>query len=140
METGCSTALTGAARRARARGRWRMGRNLPRATFPARVTSRTLLQRAFARIVALRVPILILYALLVPAAAVLATRIPSESAIFGLVMRDDPDYLATRDFQKVFPEGQFVLLLLESADPFQPEALADADALAAALAKLPGVT
>src|SRR5208283_101950 len=60
--------------------------------------------------------------------------------IFGLVMRDDPDYLATRDFQKVFPEGQFVLLLLESADPFQPEALADADALAAALAKLPGVT
>jgi uncharacterized protein len=90
--------------------------------------------------VALRLPILVLYALLVPAAALLAMRIPSEGAIFGLVMRDDPDWLATRDFQKVFPEGQFVLLLLESNDPLQPVALADADALAAALGKVPGVT
>lgn len=94
----------------------------------------------FARIVALRGPILVLYALLVPAAAYLATRIPSEGAIFGLVSRDDPDWLATRDFQRVFAEGHFVLLLLESEDPFQPAALADADALAAALAKVPGVT
>jgi uncharacterized protein len=104
------------------------------------VTSRSRLQRVFARVVALRVPILILYALLVPAAALLATRIPSESAISGLVMRDDPDWLATKAFQKVFPEGQFVLLLLESPDPFQPEAVADVEALATALAKLPGVT
>ena len=104
------------------------------------MASRSRLERVFARIVALRVPILVLYAILVPAAAALATRIPSEGAIFGLVMRDDPDWLATRDFQKVFPEGQFVLLLLESNDPFQPAALADADALAAALARVPGVT
>ena len=67
-------------------------------------------------------------------------RIPSEGAISGLVMRDDPDWLATRDFQKVFPEGQFVLLLLESSDPFQPAALADADALAAALTRVPELT
>lgn len=98
------------------------------------------LERVFARIVALRGPILLLYALLVPAAVFLATRIPSEGAIFGLVSRDDPDWLATRDFQKVFAEGHFVLLLLESEDPFQPAALADADALAAALAKVPEVT
>jgi uncharacterized protein len=98
------------------------------------------LERVFARIVALRAPILIVYALLVPCAAFLATRIPSEGAIFGLVSRDDPDFLATQAFQKVFPEGHFVLLLLESPDPFQPAALADADALAAALAKLPAAT
>ncbi len=104
------------------------------------MTSRSRLQRVFARVVALRVPILLLYALLVPAAALLATRIPSQSSIFGLVTSDDPDWLATQAFQKVFPEGQFVLLLLESEDPFQPQAVADADALAAALAKLPGVT
>ncbi len=67
-------------------------------------------------------------------------RIPSEGAISGLVMRDDPDWLATRDFQKVFPEGQFVLLLLESSDPFQPAALVDADALAAALTRVPELT
>jgi uncharacterized protein len=104
------------------------------------VASGSRVERVFARIVALRLPILILYALLVPAAVVLAMRIPSEGAIFGLVSRDDPDWLATRDFQKVFPEGHFVLLLLESEDPFQPAALADADSLAAALAKVPGVT
>jgi len=104
------------------------------------VASRSRLEGIFGRIVALRVPILVLYALLVPAAALLATRIPSEGAIFGLVMRDDPDWLATREFQKVFPEGQFVLLLLESRDPFQPAALTDVDALAAALARVPEVT
>lgn len=104
------------------------------------VASGSRLERVFARIVALRLPILAMYALLVPAAAVLAMRIPSEGAIFGLVSRDDPDWLATRDFQRVFPEGHFVLLLLESTDPFQPAALADADSLAAALSKVPGVT
>jgi predicted RND superfamily exporter protein len=104
------------------------------------VTSGSRLERIFARVIALRVPIVLLFALLVPVAAVLAMRIPSEGAIAGLVMHDDPDWLATRDFQKVFPEGQFVLLLLESEDPFRPAALVDADALAAALAKVPEVT
>ena len=104
------------------------------------MASRSRLEPVFARIVALRFPILVVYAILVPAAAFLATRIPSEGAIFGLVMRDDPDWLATRDFQKVFPEGQFVLLLVESRDPFQPAALADVDALTAALTRIPGVT
>lgn len=103
------------------------------------MASRTRLERTFARIVAWRVPILVLAALLVPGAAVLATRIPSEGAIAGLVMRDDPDWKATRDFQKVFPEGQIVLVLLESSDPFQPAALVDADALAAAFSRVPGV-
>jgi len=104
------------------------------------VTSRSRLERIFARVVALRVPILLVFALLVPAGVVLAMRIPSEGAISGLVRRDDPDWLATREFQKVFPEGQFVLLMLESSDPFQPAALVDADALVAALTRVPELT
>jgi uncharacterized protein len=104
------------------------------------VTSRSRLERIFARVVALRVPILLVFALLVPAGVVLAMRIPSEGAISGLVRRDDPDWLATREFQKVFPEGQFVLLMLESSDPFQPAALVDADVLAAALTRVPELT
>jgi Molybdopterin converting factor, small subunit len=60
------------------------------------VTSRSRLERIFARVVALRVPILLVFALLVPAGVVLAMRIPSEGAISGLVRRDDPDWLATR--------------------------------------------
>ena len=51
------------------------------------MASRTRLERIFARIVAWRAPILILAALLVPGAALLATRSPSEGAIAGLVMR-----------------------------------------------------
>ncbi|HVP60449.1 MAG TPA: MMPL family transporter [Myxococcaceae bacterium] len=104
------------------------------------MTSGSRLVRIFAHVVALRVPIVVVFALLVPATVVLALRIPSEGAISGLVMRDDPDWLATREFQKVFPEGQFVLLLLESNDPFQPAALADADALAASLTRVPELT
>ncbi|HUM10943.1 MAG TPA: MMPL family transporter [Myxococcaceae bacterium] len=104
------------------------------------MTSGSRLVRIFARVVALRVPIVVAFALLVPAAIVLALRIPSEGAISGLVMRDDPDWLATREFQKVFPEGQLVLLLLESDDPFRPAALTDVDALTAALTRVPQLT
>ena len=98
------------------------------------------LERLFARVVALRVPILIVYALLVPASAWLATRIPSEGAISGLVMPTDPDYVATRAFQKVFPEGHLVMLLLEADDPWRPEVLAESDALARAVRGVKGVT
>ncbi|HET9555210.1 MAG TPA: MMPL family transporter, partial [Anaeromyxobacteraceae bacterium] len=98
------------------------------------------LEAAFGRIVGLRVPILVLYALLVPAAAWLATRIPSEGAIGSLVVPSDPDYAATRAFQRLFPEGQIVMLLLEADDPWSPEALAAADAVAGAVRGVPGVT
>jgi uncharacterized protein len=98
------------------------------------------LERIFSRIVALRVPILILYGLLVPASAWLATRIPSEGAISGLVMPSDPDAVATRAFQEVFPEGHLVMLLLEADDPFRPEVLAESDAVARAVRGVKGVT
>jgi hypothetical protein len=98
------------------------------------------LEAAFGRVVALRWPILALYALLVPAAGLLALRIPSEGAIGSLVVESDPDAQATRAFQRIFPEGQVVLLLLESDDPFRPEALAEASAVAQALATTPGVS
>ena len=104
------------------------------------MAQRPRLQRFFAHLIALRGPILVLYAVLVPAAAFLATRIPSEGAISGLVVASDPDYLATRAFQKIFPEGQVVILLLEADDPWRPEALAETDAVAGAVAAVKGVT
>src|SRR5512137_695668 len=104
------------------------------------MAQRPRLQRFFARVIALRVPILVLYALLVTAAAVLAARIPSEGAISGLVVGSDPDYAATRAFQRIFPEGQLVMLLLEADDPWRPEVLAEADAVAAAAGRVRGVT
>ena len=52
-----------------------------------------------------------------------ATRIPTDSAIERLVVPGDPVAQATLDFERVFPEGDQALLMLESPDPFDPAAL-----------------
>jgi len=105
-----------------------------------------LISRALARIVRMRAAILVAYALLVPAAAWMASRIPSEGAIDRLIVPSDPDYAATRAFQRIFPESQVALLLFESAgsgaesgDPWSPEAIARIDAAKAALRGVPNV-
>ncbi len=100
----------------------------------------TRLENAFRRVVSLRLPILIAFALLVPAAALLATRIPSESGIGRLIVASDPDFVATRAFGRVFPEGELVMLLLEADDPFSPNVLSGAESVERALGALPGVT
>ena len=81
------------------------------------------LEDLFRRVVALRVPILAAGALALAASAWLATRIPSEGSVDRLIVASDPDYLATRAFQQVFPEGQMAVLLLE-ADHNDPRAYA----------------
>src|SRR3954452_16060702 len=95
--------------------------------------------RLLARIARFRIPILALYAVLVPRAAFRAARIPAEGGIDRLVRADDPDYLATRAFQRIFPDTPSVLLLLESDDPFSPDALARVDAAARELRAVPHV-
>jgi hypothetical protein len=98
------------------------------------------LERIFRRIVAWRWPILAAFAALVPLAAWEAAHIRSDGAIGSLVVPSDPDFEATRAFQRIFPEGKVVLLLLEVDDPWRPEALAALDAVAAAVRRLDGVT
>ena len=70
--------------------------------------SRALLRRSLCVVLAV-------YAVLVPAAAFLATRIPSQGAIDRLIVPSDPDYAATRAFQAIFPESQLVLLVVRGA-------------------------
>lgn len=98
------------------------------------------MQSIFRRILALRVPILIAAAVLVPVAAFLSFRIPSEGAIGRLMVPTDPDYVATREFQAVFPEGQVVILLLEADNPFAPATLTDLTKLEGALRRIKGVS
>ncbi len=98
------------------------------------------LARLFRRIVALRVPILAAAAVAACAGAALAARIPSEGAIDRLLVPSDPDYVATRDFHEVFPEGQVVLLLLEADDPWAPALLDELGRTEAALRAVPGIT
>jgi uncharacterized protein len=99
--------------------------------FPARV---------LARIVALRVPVLVLYAVLVPLAAIRAAHIPSEGGLERLVQPGDPDYVATRAFQRIFPESASVLLFFESNDPWSVENVALVDRAAKELRSVPHVS
>ena len=93
--------------------------------------------RILARIVSLRAPILVVYALLVPLAAWRAARIPSEGGLERLIQPTDPDYAATREFQHVFPERPSVILLFESEDPWAPANVARVDAAVRELRAIP---
>jgi predicted RND superfamily exporter protein len=95
--------------------------------------------RMFARLARLRWVIFGLYAAAVPVAAWVATQIPREGAIDRLIVPSDPDYVATREFQKIFPEPKLVLLVFQSADPWSPEALARVDRSVQTLALVPHV-
>src|SRR5436305_14261862 len=79
--------------------------------------------RVLARIVSLRVPFLVLYAVLVPLAAVRAARIPSEGGLERLIQPGDPDYGATRALQRIFPQSASVVLFFESEDPWSAATL-----------------
>ena len=79
--------------------------------------------RILARVVSLRTPILVAYALLVPLAAVRASRISSEGGLDRLIQPSDPDHEATRAFQRIFPDSPSVLLVFESDDTWAPASL-----------------
>jgi len=98
------------------------------------------LARILRRVVAARAAVLAAYAVLIPAAAYVASRIPSEGGIERLVVASDPDVAATRAFHELFPEPQIVLLLLESDDPFRPDAIAETQAIQDAVQRIPHVS
>src|SRR5882762_2685777 len=91
------------------------------------------------RIVSWRVPILVAYALLVPLAAVRAARIPSQGGLDRLIVPSDPDFAATRAFQRIFPDSPSVLLLFESDDPWAPASLARVEGVERELRAVPRV-
>ncbi|TMA10448.1 MAG: hypothetical protein E6J84_14725, partial [Deltaproteobacteria bacterium] len=93
--------------------------------------------RILARIVSLRAPILLVYALLVPLAAVRAARIPSEGGLERLIEPSDPDYAATREFQRIFPDSPSVVLLFESDDPWAPANVSRVDSAVRELRAVP---
>jgi predicted RND superfamily exporter protein len=67
------------------------------------------------------------------------TQLRNDSSIDRLIVTDDPESRAARDFEKLFPEGEHALLMLEAPDPLSPAALAAAADLEHQLAQLPHV-
>ena len=67
--------------------------------------------------------VLAIWLVVAPAALYFALSVKSDNSPDRLIVENDEDYQQTRAFQKIFPEGEYVVLLAEAADPFTPEAL-----------------
>jgi hypothetical protein len=97
------------------------------------------LSRVFRAIVARSRPILVLYALLLVPSVWYAIQVGQDNSIDRLVVADDPDAIATREFEKVFGSGEYAVLLAEADDPLAPAAVAKIDSIEKSLAGIPGI-
>src|SRR2546422_1035701 len=98
------------------------------------------LQTVFRSIVARRFWIVALYALLVPLAIDQALRVQSDNSIARLIVESDPDFRNNREFQRLFPEGEQAILLVEAADPFAPGTLERVDSIERRIDAIPRVS
>jgi uncharacterized protein len=68
-----------------------------------------------------------------------ATRIPDDPAIDRLVVAGDAVARATQQFERLFPEGDQAVIMLEAPDPLSPAVLQSAARLERELDKIPHV-
>ena len=68
-----------------------------------------------------------------------ALQVPDDPAIERLIVAGDPVARATVDFDRLFPEGEQALIMLEAPDPLGLAALRAADRLERELAKIPHI-
>lgn len=80
-----------------------------------------------------------IYLMLALAGVYGASRIPTDPAIERLVVAGDPVAQATVEFERVFPEGEQALIMLEAPDPLSQTTLQGAARLERQLGKIPEV-
>src|SRR5579863_3918109 len=97
------------------------------------------LLQLFVRILRARFWIVGIFALLTLAGLYGALRIPTDTSINRLIVSSDPVAQATREFERVFPEGEEALIVLEAPDPLSPAALQGVDQLQHELDQIPKV-
>ena len=68
-----------------------------------------------------------------------ALRVPNDPAIETTDRAGDPVARATSEFDRLFPEGEQALIMLEAPDPLSSASLRAADRLEHELAKIPHV-
>ncbi|HTC39251.1 MAG TPA: MMPL family transporter [Steroidobacteraceae bacterium] len=83
--------------------------------------------------------ILGVFALLTIAGIYGALRIPTDSSIDRLIVASDPVAQATSEFERVFPEGEQALIVLEAPEPLSPASLQGVDQLERQLDQIPKV-
>lgn len=79
------------------------------------------------------------WVIVLPFALRLALSVPADNSPGRLIVSDDDDYQQTRAFERIFPEGEYVVVLAEAPDVFAPDALARVLAIERALARVPKV-
>ncbi|MDP9013255.1 MAG: MMPL family transporter [Pseudomonadota bacterium] len=97
------------------------------------------LLRLFLRVLRARPWIIGAFLILAGAGIYGAMRIPTDPAIERLVIAGDPVAQATLEFERVFPEGDQALIMLEAPEPFSPAALQGAVRLERDLNMIPHV-
>jgi predicted RND superfamily exporter protein len=94
----------------------------------------------FRFIIAKRWWVIGLYAILLALSIPFALLVKQDNAIDRLIVEDDPDFLASRDFAAVFGLGEYVVLFAEAANPFAKDVIAAVDSLDRKLQTIPNVT
>jgi uncharacterized protein len=95
--------------------------------------------RLFLHVLQVRYWVAGIYLVLALAGIYGASRIPTDTAIERLVVAGDPVAQATLEFERVFPEGEQALLMLEAPDPLSQATLQGAEQLERQLGKIPKV-
>jgi len=98
------------------------------------------LHRLFASIVARSRLVIAIYAVLLVPSVWYAVQVGQDNSIDRLIVADDPDAIATREFEKVFGAGEYAVLLAESDDPLSCGAIERVDAVERAISGIPGTT
>ncbi len=93
----------------------------------------------FNAIIARRWLVVAIYVVVLAAAALLAFDIPRDNSIENMVVASDPEVAVSREFSALFPEGETVVLMLETNDPFGSGPLTDLERLESELSALRGV-
>src|ERR1700688_3816146 len=97
------------------------------------------LLRLFLHVLQVRYWVAGIYLVLAMAGVYGASRIPADPAIERLVVAGDPVAQATLEFERVFPEGEQALIMLEAPDPLNQDTLQAAARLERELGKIPRV-
>jgi uncharacterized protein len=97
------------------------------------------LLQLFLRVLQARLVIVGVFALLTGAGIYGALHIPTDSSIDRLIVASDPVAQATREFERVFPEAEQALIVLEAPDPLSPAVLQGVDQLERELDQIPKV-
>jgi uncharacterized protein len=97
------------------------------------------LRPVFRRIIAARWWIIVFWALLLGPSIFYALKVGQDNSLDRLIVQTDPDYIASKEFEAVFGRGEYVVLLADVHDPFDPKVLGRIDQLERALAALPRV-